>query len=94
MLSGFSELVVDALMSVETLMHLSMFKGLTTSCQHTVQWNITFNRSSIRSPVVCYAHFSFVDDIGSNDKSRYYLLCAGLMLAGLKNACLHDMVVL
>lgn len=67
MLSGFSELVVDALMSVEMLMHLSMFKGLTTSCQHTVQWNITFNRSSIRSPVVCYARFSFVDDIGSNE---------------------------
>ncbi|CAL9030897.1 unnamed protein product, partial [Prunus brigantina] len=51
-LSGFSELVVDALMSVETLMHLSMFKGLTTLRQHTVQWNITFNRSSIQSPVI------------------------------------------
>ncbi|XP_021807683.1 uncharacterized protein LOC110751516 [Prunus avium] len=51
-LSDFSELVVDALMSVETLMHLSMFKGLTTTCQHTVQWNITFNRSSIQSPVI------------------------------------------
>ncbi|CAB4280653.1 unnamed protein product [Prunus armeniaca] len=39
-------------MSVETLMHLSIFKGLTTLRQHTVQWNITFNRSSIRSPVL------------------------------------------
>ncbi|KAL6280997.1 hypothetical protein ACE6H2_017878 [Prunus campanulata] len=30
----------------------------------------------------------------AKDKSRYYLLCAGLMLAVLKNASLHDMDVL